>query len=658
MTPAEAPGYATKEEVRARIDIVDLISEYVTLKKAGQNYKGLCPFHAEKTPSFNVRRDLGFWKCFGCGESGDVFDFLMRRENLTFPEALERLADRAGVRLVRPPEAMRRAGQRQTLYEANRRASEHFQRNLRELPEAEHARRYLAGRGFDEPVQKAFGIGFARESWDDLLRTLTRAGLNAATLAAAGLLVPREGGTGYYDRFRNRITFPIFDTSGRTLGFGGRALADSEAAKYINSPETPVFRKGSLVYGLNWAREAVAKVGFVVVCEGYTDVVALRCVGVENVVATLGTSLTGDHVALLSRYAAEVVLAYDADSAGMQAALRNADAFEGAAAAVKVAVLPPGLDPDDLARERGAAGFDEVLQQRRSLVEYQLELIFGLPAAGQGRPDDSEALARTMTQAASALARIRHEGRRAEAVRRVCERLFRNRTQAEAVQSAVLSEARRLQRRQRYRQTPPSRAAAPDPEPLSIAAETVARSAADVPPGCLEVEGALLAAAVSHREIAQVLRRLLPATDYLLPDDRRVADAIYECLEDEGEWGAAQRVNALPDETARRRGIELSMMEVGDPDAIRESLEADIGKLKKHARSHGEPELFTNIPLEKLARLSGRTMSREAYESLEKDICAALTSGELGADDPRYEEWRRIQREAHGAGELEFWQPR
>jgi hypothetical protein len=263
-----------------------------------------------------------------------------------------------------------------------------------------------------------------------------------------------------------------------------------------------------------------------------------------------------------------------------------------------------------------------------------------------------------MTQAATALARIRHEGRRAEAVRRVCERLFRNRTQAEAVQSAVLSEARRLRRRQQYRQAPASRAMAPDPGPLGIAAETIARAAADVPPGCLEVEGALLAGAITHREIALVLRNLLPAADYLLPDDRRVAEAIYECLEDEGDWAAAQRVNALPDDTARRRGIELSMMDVGDPDAIRESLEADIGKLKKHARIHGEPEMFTSIPLEKLARLSGRTMSREAYESLEKDICSALASGELGADDPRYEEWRRIQREAHGAGELEFWQPR
>ncbi|MFQ6098592.1 MAG: DNA primase, partial [Armatimonadota bacterium] len=242
---------ATKEEIRARIDIVDLISEHVTLKKSGQNYKGLCPFHAEKTPSFNVRRDLGFWKCFGCGESGDVFDFLMRREKLTFREALERLAERAGVRLATTPEAMRRVSQRQALYEVNRRACEHFRRNLRDLPEGERARRYLAQRGFDEAVQEAFGIGFARESWDDLLTTMTRQGTSPSLLATAGLVVPRSGGSGYYDRFRNRITFPIYDVSGRTLGFGARALADDEPAKYINSPETPIFRKGSLVYGLN-----------------------------------------------------------------------------------------------------------------------------------------------------------------------------------------------------------------------------------------------------------------------------------------------------------------------------------------------------------------------------------------------------------------------
>ncbi|MGD9497185.1 MAG: DNA primase, partial [Armatimonadota bacterium] len=364
-----------KEEIRERLDLVEIIGQYVRLRRSGSRFVGLCPFHQDSAPSFSVDPARGFWHCFGCGEGGDLFSFVMRQEGLTFPEALRLLAQRAGVRLESDPQADERRRRRELLERAHQIAREHFIRNLFEHPAAAPARNYLRRRGFNRWALDTFGIGYALEAWDDLLNTLAAQGINATIAEEAGLAKPGEHG-GHYDTFRDRIIFPIGDVSGRTIAFGGRALDPDNPAKYLNSPETPLFRKRRALYALDVARQAISAQGRAIIVEGYTDVISLHQAGIGNVVAGLGTALTREQLDLVGRYADEVVLVYDADAAGARAALRNLEVFAGADVEVSLVVLPENLDPDEFVRSRGPEAFTELLSGRISPVEYELRMAF------------------------------------------------------------------------------------------------------------------------------------------------------------------------------------------------------------------------------------------------------------------------------------------
>ena len=313
-----------KEEIRARVDLVELIGQHVRLQRAGRRYRGLCPFHQEKTPSFTVDPERGLWHCFGCGEGGDVFSFVMRAEGLSFPEAARRLADRAGMQWETDPQAAARRERRELLERANEiaraRFIDHLVRN--ESPAAEAARDYLRGRGFSRSVMEEFGIGYALDSWDDLLKALGATGISAEMAQEAGLVKIGERG-GHYDVFRDRIMFPIADVTGRTVAFGGRALKEDEPAKYLNSPETPIFRKRRTLYGLNQARKLIVEQGTALIVEGYTDVVSLHQAGLNNVVAGLGTALTREQLQLLARYCDEIVLVWCSSTTPMQRVSRR-----------------------------------------------------------------------------------------------------------------------------------------------------------------------------------------------------------------------------------------------------------------------------------------------------------------------------------------------
>jgi DNA primase len=368
-----------KEEIRARTDIVELIGQYVRLQRAGRRFRGLCPFHDEKTPSFYVDPERQFWHCFGCGAGGDVFSFVMQQENLEFFDALRRLADRAGVTLETSPQAREQRSRRDLIERANRIAMEHFTENLYRHPDAEHAREYVRSRGFKGPIVKQMRLGFALESWEDMLQTLGREGINAELAREAGLVRPRESG-GMYDVFRNRIMFPIVDVTDRVVGFGGRTLDADNPAKYVNSEETPLFQKRRMLYGLDVAAQAIKDAGHALIVEGYTDVLALRQAGVENAVAGLGTALTAEQLHLLARYCDEVALIYDGDSAGASAALRNLEVLEGAKVSVGLVMLPEGMDPDDFVKQHGSEGLRALLEERISPVDYQLKMIFAAHA--------------------------------------------------------------------------------------------------------------------------------------------------------------------------------------------------------------------------------------------------------------------------------------
>jgi DNA primase len=364
------------ETVRERTDIVKIVSQYLTLKKSGHDsFSGLCPFHTEKTPSFSVSPAKGVYYCFGCGAGGDAIRFLREVEHLDFTEAVERLAKDAGVTLRYEGDsaAERRAmSRRQSLNRANEQAFDLYHRVLLDGREGEDARTYLAERGIEREMIEAFGIGYAPRYADFLLRRLAR-GASPELLVEAGLAIKDDRGQ-VRDRFRGRVTFPVHDLSGRAVGIGARVLPGDrdDGPKYLNSPETPIYRKAEVLYNLNRAKQAVAKTGQIVIVEGYTDVIALVRAGIETAVATCGTALSEGHFKLASRFAQRMILAFDSDEAGARAAERAYTYLEQFPLQPVVLILPDGLDPADFVRRHGGDAFRDLAARAEPLVAYML----------------------------------------------------------------------------------------------------------------------------------------------------------------------------------------------------------------------------------------------------------------------------------------------
>ncbi|HEU68831.1 MAG TPA: DNA primase [Candidatus Acetothermia bacterium] len=347
------------EEIKSRVDIVELIGRYIALKPSGQRFKGRCPFHPDDTPSLVVSPDKGLWHCFGCHAGGDAIGFLMKIERLSFPEALARLARELGIEV--------RVGEgKGKLLQANEQAVHYFASELRK-PSGKKARDYLLGRGIGEGLWTRYKLGYAPAGWDGLLCALGRLGMD--TLHSLGLVV--SGEKGYYDRFRDRVMFTIGDDQGRPIAFAGRSFAGDP--KYVNIPNTPLFTKGTVLYGLDLAREAIRSSGRAVLVEGYTDVISFQAAGIGETVSSMGTALTEAQARLIARHTDRVVIAYDRDVAGEASTLRGLVILRGAGLKVEVAVLPPGEDPDSLVRKHGAAAakgvLDAALPFHRFLIE-------------------------------------------------------------------------------------------------------------------------------------------------------------------------------------------------------------------------------------------------------------------------------------------------
>ncbi|MEN6369969.1 MAG: DNA primase [Thermotogota bacterium] len=360
---------ATRQDIQAikeRIDMVSLVSRYVSLVKSGSGYKGRCPFHKDDTPSFMVSPEKGLWHCFGCGEGGDVVAFLMKIERLSFVEAAKRLAEEAGVAFDSVDD-----GEREAMRRIVAAVAESYAANLANAREGRKARAYFESRGFDETAWKRFGLGYALPGWDHVKRAFgARYGIEK--LVELGVLV--EGDKGTYDRFRDRTIFPIYDLSGRPIAFGGRAFED-EQPKYLNSPTTPLFDKGRLLYGLSWAREAVREAKAAILVEGYTDVLTLHQAGIENAVCSMGTALTQGQADLLGRFVEEVVIAYDRDAAGSAASVRGMQILRNSGLAVRVAQLAEGEDPDSLVRKFGADAMRQAVADAAPFHRFYLETL-------------------------------------------------------------------------------------------------------------------------------------------------------------------------------------------------------------------------------------------------------------------------------------------
>lgn len=407
------------DEVRSRTDIVDLISEFLPLKKRGKNFFGLCPFHHEKTPSFSVNPERQIFHCFGCSVGGNVFTFLMEYEKLSFWEALTFLAKRSNVALPQKDVDPKQKEEYDALFYANQIAAEYYYKMLVESKEGQGALHYVKGRGFSEETISKFTLGYAPPGWENLLDVAQKRSLSPDVLRKAGLAIPREKGGGYYDRFRDRVIFPIANLTGKIVGFGGRILTDSEEQpKYVNSPETPIYNKGKILYGLFQARNAVREGDRVIVVEGYTDMISLFQAGILNVVASSGTAFTSDQARLIGRYTKNVVLLFDADSAGSEAALRGVETLLENDLDVDIVSLPPGTDPDSYVKAKGENALRGRINNADSFVDFIIKKI--------GETQDLSTVrgrAQAVEKAVSVMAKIRDGIKRSLWIKKVSENL-------------------------------------------------------------------------------------------------------------------------------------------------------------------------------------------------------------------------------------------
>ena len=405
-------------QVKERVDISQVVGQYVNLTRAGQNLKGLCPFHQEKSPSFTVSPSRQIFHCFGCGAGGNVFTFLMRITGANFPEMVRELGQKFGIDV---PDSSPSAGPQTArvirLEPLNRAVTAWFRQNLQDRVTGAPARDYLANRGILTGTIDRFEIGCAPAEWDGLIKALSAQGFTQNDLAAAGLTVAREHASGAYDRFRARVMFPIRDLRKRVVGFGGRILGEG-TPKYLNSPDTPLFKKGQTLYALDLARESVARLKTVIVVEGYFDAVALHQAGLTHTVATLGTALTSEHIQVLRRFASKVVLLFDPDQAGVRAALRGLDLFVNSGMGVKVVTLPAGEDPDTYVRKEGPEAFARLEERSPSLLDFSLEHCLNTAESGT-----IEGRIRSVDDVLRILQKSEHPIEREERIRVVAERL-------------------------------------------------------------------------------------------------------------------------------------------------------------------------------------------------------------------------------------------
>lgn len=499
----------TIDQIQEKTDIVELISKYVPLKKTGRNYKAPCPFHNEKTPSFIVSPDKQIYHCFGCGAGGNAFSFLMRIENLQFPEAVEVLAEKAGI--VVPKSASARQNEdplAAKIYAINEAACQFFQDCL---TNKNTAREYLVSRGVQDATVKKFRIGYAPDGWEGLLTFLRKKNIEPSMIEKAGLAIANDKG-GHYDRFRNRIIFPIIDLKGRVLGFGARVL-DASLPKYINSPETPVYSKGRNLYGLNFSKDAIRAKNYALIVEGYLDFLIPYQAGAENIIATLGTALTTDQIKLLKRVARTVIMVYDPDEAGEAASLRNLDLFISEDVNVYIAELPKGFDPDNFIRKNGAEEFNSLIKSSKNLFEYKLDKLlkrFDMRTANGKAGIVGEML--------PTISRINNAVTRSELVKKLAERLS---IDIEAVKEEM-KKVKQDYSRIRYTVTP-------------VEARKDSRSA----------EIIILALMIDSADLIGKIIDLLPLDEYRNSTVRDIATVIYGIHRQNMAVNPAQLINHL-----------------------------------------------------------------------------------------------------------------
>ena len=521
------------DSIRSQADIVDVVSDYVTLRKSGRNYMGLCPFHDEKTPSFSVNPEKQIFHCFGCGKGGSMFTFLMEHENVTFVEAVHHVARRLNI-TIPDSQGEREAGsEAESLARVTRFAALFFHDRLLNSGRDSVVRRYAERRGLSEETIKSFGLGYAPDSWNDLLGAARKQGIGADWLVKAGLAKTGEQRT--YDAFRNRLIFPIQAPSGRVVGFGGRALSDEDQPKYLNSPESPIYRKSQVLYGLYQAREALRRQGQALVVEGYMDLLGLHEQGIQGVVALCGTALTREQARLLARYGQQAYLVYDSDQAGVRATWRAIEPLVESGLWTRIVRLPEGYDPDSYVREHGPDGFNELVNQADSMADFM-----GSHANLQASGERDEVF-RTLAGLIRKTTNLVHR----EMYREEAERRF------PALQGLLASELRRAS----------GLGGTGDPGapggPGTVQHDRQATTAAPARDGGERVERDLVQLMLSDRTIAELVEGQLEPQDFKYPLYRRIVEQCLAGLGGGSSYDLSGLIDTIGDDEAARVITEL-----------------------------------------------------------------------------------------------------
>lgn len=518
------------DEVRLASDVVAVVSDYVTLKKSGRNFFGLCPFHPEKSPSFSVNPDKQIFHCFGCGAGGNVFTFIQRQQGISFPESVRLLAKRAGITIPEPEaEDATAAKEKDALFFVNKLAAEFFQHLLfSEI--GRPGREYMHQRGFNDEALRAFGIGYAPPAWEKLTQHAREKSVNLEVMALAGLVNPRDsekGQAGFYDRFRQRVMFPIYNLAGSVVAFGGRRIVEDEnSPKYMNSPETPIYHKGTVLYGLYQGRDAVKTADRVIVVEGYLDLMRMHLCGFQNAVATSGTALTEQQARLILRYTKNVTLLFDSDTAGQSATLRGADILVENGLTVAVATLSAGDDPDSFLAKRPAAAMQQILQEAPPLLDFKI--LTGATSSKNVPSDPVLQRTEQLRSIAETLARVQDGLERQVLVHNMAERL--------RIDEAMLwEEVSRLRRAQypragiRRGRDAEKSGLAPGAGWNSVLAQT-GRSYAD---RCRAAEEDLIRVMILHSEAVPFIFNFMRVDDFHDPDMRSIAGVYHELMEND-----------------------------------------------------------------------------------------------------------------------------
>ena len=576
------------EEVRMKNDIVDVISGYVKLQKKGSSYFGLCPFHNEKSPSISVSRQKQMYYCFGCGAGGNVFTFIMEYENFTFVEALKMLAERAGVELPEmeySKEAKEKADLRATLLEINKLAAKYFYAQLKSQS-GSVGYQYLKKRGLSEETITAFGLGYSNKYSDDLYRYLKTKGYSDTLLAKAGLISIDEK-HGVYDKFWNRVMFPIMDVNNHVIGFGGRVMGDAKP-KYLNSPETEVFDKSRNLYGLNRAR--TSRKSYFLICEGYMDVISLHQAGFTNAVASLGTALTTGHASLIKRYVNEVYLTYDSDEAGTKAALRAIPILREAGISAKIIRMEPYKDPDEFIKNRGAEAFEERIAKARNGFMFSIEVL-----EKQFDMNSPEGKTAFYNEVARRLGEFEEEIERNNYIEAVAEKYqvgyenLRKLVAKMAIQSGL---------------------AKPAEKPRATAEKT--RNKAD---GNLQSQKILLTWLIENEKIFGQIRKYITPNDFTKELYRTVAELLYEQYE-AGILNPAKVMNHFTDEEEHREVASLFHTRI-EKLSTREEQEKALKETLIRVKSHSIDYRTQQLDPTDISGLQGLMEAKRALQDLQ-----------------------------------------